>query len=146
MPLLGFFGLLFNSGVLMWIVGIVLVWRMLGRHGGTSRPEMLRVVFSEESPMKRPENKRDRLIFRVGVFLMAMGIMNVFGALSVGEGRELRVCGDLCKMKGFAGGRFAPSGKLHDDRGDPLRACWCVGPQGSAELTQPTAPGVPPAP
>ena len=75
MTLLGPFGLLFAAGAAMYAAGFWLVYKMLGRHGGLDRSRTLSVVFGEDSPMKRPEARGDRMRFRAGVFLMAFGVI-----------------------------------------------------------------------
>ena len=132
------FGALFWAGFALIAIGGALVGTVLSRHGGLDRTRTLSVVFSDTSPMRTVPG--DRLRFRVGVFLIGFGMINLFSALSVGEGRELRVCGDLCRLSGHGAGHFAPSDSEKDGVGQPLRACWCATPTGSIELRPPGHP------
>lgn len=134
------FGALFWAGFALIAIGGTLVGMILSRHGGLERARTLSVVFSDDSPMRAVPG--DRTKFRVGVFVIGFGMINVFSALSVGEGREQRVCGDLCRLSGHGSGRFAPSEIDKDAAGAPLRACWCATPTGSIELR----PARPPTP
>jgi hypothetical protein len=143
MPLLGAFGWFFFAGLAMFALGHLLFWTTLARHDGLDRSRTMHVVFDDDSPMKRPENRRDRLLFRAGVFLIAMGLMTFFTALSVGDERELRLCTQKCHERG-QNGRFAPSGTVRDAAGQPVRACWCVSATGSTELPQETLPPLAP--
>lgn len=147
MELLGIGGILFWTGLLMCTGGFSLVWMTLARHHGLERSRTLQVIFDEDSPMKRPEHRRDRMLFRVGVFVAGFGVMNVFTALSLGEDRERAVCNRTCQRQGYLGGRFAPSTSEKDPKTHrPQRACWCVGPAGSLELPPAGLPFVPPIP
>jgi hypothetical protein len=145
MPLLGAFGWFFFVGAAMFVLGHLLFWTTLARHDGLDRSRTLHIVFDDDSPMKRPENWRDRLIFRASVFLIAMGMMTFFTALSVGDERERRLCTQKCHERGQNGGRFAPSATVKDASGQPVRACWCVSPAGSTELPQETLPPLVPS-
>lgn len=141
MELLGVGGILFWLGLLMFFGGFRLVWVSLKRHGGLEREQTLHVAFDDDSPMRRPEHRRDRLLFRGGVFVAAFGVVNVFTAVTVGDPRERMVCGRLCQERGYWGGRFAPSTTEKIQGTDlPQRACWCVGPAGSVELPSRGAP------
>lgn len=136
MELLGVGGILFWAGLVMFAAGQACVWTRVAKYGGLDKMKTLSVVFDEESPMKRPENRGDRMIFRAGVFLVAFGLMTTFSGVTAGDQRALVVCANACRREGFQGGRFAPSGSEKDPSGRPLRACWCVGAAGSSELPQ----------
>lgn len=141
MELLGIGGILFWLGLLMFFAGSWLIWGRLARHGGLDRTQTLHIIFDEDSPMKHPANRLDRWIFRLGVFIACMGLMNLITAVTVGEEHEQGVCGQACRREGFWRGRFAPSS--HDripETGAPQRACWCVGPTGSVEMAPRTLP------
>ncbi len=144
MPLLGAFGWFFFVGFGMFVLGHLLFWSAIARHNGLDRSRTLHVIFDEDSPMKRPEHRRDRLVFRAGVFLIAMGMMTLFTALSVGDERELRLCSQKCHERG-ENGRFAPSAVVKDGAGHPVRACWCVSATGSTELPQESIPPLVPS-
>ncbi len=143
MALLGPFGILFFVGLAMFFGGAVVVFSMLGRYGGLERTKTLDVVFAEESAMRRPEARADRVKFRAGVFVAGFGLMTLFTALTVGEASELRVCNRRCLQKGLGRGVFAPSAVDKDAHGRPLRGCWCVSPRGSSELRPEPLPGLP---
>jgi hypothetical protein len=149
MELLGIGGILFWLGLLMFSGGFALVWVALARHDGLDRSRTLHVIFDEDSPMRRPEHRRDRAIFRVGIFVAGFGAVNVFTAVSMGDARERAVCNRTCQREGYLGGRFAPStSEKVQGTNQPQRACWCVGPAGSVELPAarlPPLPGAPPA-
>lgn len=140
MELLGLGGLLFWAGVLMFWAGLGLVWTRVKRHGGLDRTRTLHVVFDDDSPMKRPEHRRDRWLFRLGAFLAVFGMMTIYTSTSVGDERDRRVCVETCRRLGHATGRFAPSGLQRRPDGTPERGCYCVGPAGSVELPQPPRP------
>ncbi len=144
MDLLGVGGILFWLGIAMSAVGVRLAWAMVARHGGLDRTQTLHVIFDDESPMKRPEHRGDRVRFRAGVILAALGLVNLFTGVTTGAEREQAVCGRTCRRQGHWGGRFAPSAKERIPGTDlPQRACWCVGPAGSIELPP---LGLPPSP
>lgn len=139
MPLLGPLGILFFAGLALIGVGNWLFFRTLARHDGLRRDRMLFVIFDPESPMKRPEARRDRLKFGLGAYLIGFGLVTFYTALSTGDERELYVCVDRCHRAGYVGGRFGPS-EAKAPSGRPLRACYCVGPAGSVELRQEPLP------
>jgi hypothetical protein len=139
MTLLGPLGILSLSGVLLVVGGNVLVWRSLIRHGGGERSNVLFAAFHPDSPMKKPENSGDRFRFRLGIFLVAMGMIHVYTGFTVGSGREERVCVQHCRREGFNGGHFAPSAHEIDKvTGKAQRACWCTNAIGSVEISQPS--------
>jgi hypothetical protein len=139
MPLLGPLGILFFAGLALCGVGNLLAFRAIARHDGLRRERMLFVIFDPESPMQRPEARADRRKFRLGVFLIGIGLVTFYTALSTGDERELRVCVDRCHRAGYVGGRFGEAGERAPS-GRPLRACYCVGPAGSVELKQDRLP------
>lgn len=141
MELLGPFGVLFWVGLAVWGAAGAALFVILGKYGGLDRSKTLSVVFDEDSPMKAPGARRDRLIFRASLFIGGFGLMTLFTGLSVGDARDLRVCTQRCQQKGFAVGRFAPSEVDKTPSGKPVRGCFCVGPAGSQELR----PELPPA-
>jgi len=149
MDLLGFGGGLFFGGIALFWAGLGLVWTRLARYDGLDKTKTLHVVFDADSPMKRPENRRDRMLFRAGVFVAGFGAMTIFTGITTGDQRELGVCVQACRREGFYGGHFAPSGIEKRPGTDlPLRGCWCVGAAGSAELPQarlrpPSTPALP---
>lgn len=137
MDLLGFGGGLFLLGIAMFWAGLGLVWWQLGRHGGLDKTRTLHVMFDDSSPMRRPENRRDRTLFRAGVFLAGLGMVTIYTGVSTGDQRELAVCNQACRRDGYWGGRFAPSATERQGNSNrPQRACWCVGPAGSVEIPQ----------
>jgi hypothetical protein len=143
MDLLGVGGVLFWLGIVMFLGGVRLAWKMLERHGGLDRSRTLQVAFDDDSPMKKPGAGRDRPLFLGGVFLAGFGLINLFTGVTTGTEREQAVCGRSCRQKGYWGGRFAPSAtEKVPETGQPQRACWCVGPAGSVELPQQSAPAV----
>ncbi len=147
MPMLGPLGILFFAGLALVGAGNWLAFRALARHDGLRRERMLFVVFDPESPMKQPGARADRRRFRVGVYLIAIGIVTFYTALTTGDDRELRVCVDRCHRAGYIGGRFGES-EARAPSGRPLRGCFCVGPAGSVELKQaplPLPPGAAPS-
>lgn len=146
LELLGPFGILFFAGLALWALGFLIVWRMLAKHGGLDRQKTLHVVFDDDSPMKAPEAKGDRMTFRIGVFMGAIGLMTLFTGISVGDARELRVCVQKCQLAGYVGGKFAPSAIDKDPSGKPRRGCFCTTPTGSIELQRDQLPSVPSAP
>jgi hypothetical protein len=149
MPLLGPLGILFWAGLAIFGAGHALFWPVLAKYGGIERTKMLSVIFDEDSPMRRPENRPDRMRFRVSVFLIGIGLMTFYTSLSVGEGRELRVCQRKCLAEGHFGGYFAPS-EHAKAMGRVERGCYCkTNEGGTVELLQPKIPGLndlPPSP
>jgi hypothetical protein len=142
MPLLGPLGILFWAGLAIFGAGHALFWPVLAKHGGLERTKMLSIIFDEDSPMRRPEHRADRVRFRVSVFLIGIGLMTFYTSLSVGEGRELRVCQQKCLAEGHFGGYFAPSENAKA-KGKVQRGCYCKTNEGGAvELLQPTIPGL----
>lgn len=142
MSLLGPLGILFWLGLAIFGAGHALFWPVLAKHGGLERTKMLSVIFDEDSPMRRPEHRSDRIRFRVAVFLIGIGLMTFYTSLSVGEGRELRVCQQKCLAEGHFGGYFAPS-ELAKAKGRRERGCYCKTAEGgTVELRQPTIPGL----
>lgn len=145
MPLEGPFGLFALSGLAFLVLGVGLVWSSLGKHGGLSRSEMLRVVFDDDSPMKRPEARGDRIKLRAGAFIVGFGLMNLLAAMTMGEQHELSVCVKMCRQEGHWGGKFGPSQREFDEKGNPLRGCFCTTPTGSIELMPQRIAPLPPA-
>jgi hypothetical protein len=140
MPLLGPLGIFFFAGLALVAAGNWLAFRALARHDGLRRERVLFVVLDPESPLKRPEARRDRFRFRLGVYLVGFGLVTFYTALSTGDERERQVCSDRCHRAGYLGGRFGPSATEFDGAGRPRRACFCVGPAGSVELKQTPLP------
>lgn len=143
LELLGPFGILFFVGLAMFFGGAGTMFVILGRYGGLDRSRTLSVVFDDDSTMKKPGARGDRIKFRIGVFVAAFGMMTLFTGLSVGDARELRVCDRRCMLKGLGRGAFAPSGVDKDAKGKPLRGCFCVSAAGSTELRPEALPGLP---
>ena len=145
MQLLGPLGILFWVGLAIFAVGHGLFWPVLAKHGGLAREKMLSVIFDEDSPMRKPEARADRLRFRIAVFLIGIGLMTFYTSLSVGPDRELRVCQQRCLTAGHFGGFFAPS-ELAKQRGRDERGCFCKTQDGgTTELAQPEIPGLLPS-
>lgn len=145
MALLGAFGIVFWSGLALVGVGNLLALRALDRHGGLTRKKLLWVVFDEASPMKQPAAAGDRTKFRVGVFLIGFGLVNLYTSISVGPEREARICDNRCRLAGHLKGEFGE--KPAASAGEPpIRTCFCVTPTGSVELEQPdlALPSAPP--
>ncbi|MCC6647824.1 MAG: hypothetical protein IT374_19935 [Polyangiaceae bacterium] len=143
MELLGPFGLLFWVGLAVWVLAGAAIFVLLGRYGGLDRSRTLSVVFDDDSPMKAPGARRDRVMFRVAVFAGGFGLMTLFTGLSVGDARDLRVCTQRCQLRGYPKGKFAPSAVDKGPDGKPARGCFCVGPMGTEELRPEPPPSAP---
>jgi hypothetical protein len=145
MPLLGPLGILFWVGLAIFAVGHLLFWPVLAKHGGLTRETMLDVIFDEASPMRRPEHRADRLRFRASIFVIGIGLLTFYTALSVGTDRELKVCQQRCLAEGHFAGYFAPS-ELARAQGREARGCYCkTATGGTIEIAQPSLPGMLPS-
>lgn len=148
MDLLGIGGGLFWGGIAMVGGGIALAWSRLKRHGGLERTRTLHVIFDDDSPMKQPPHQGDGRLFLAGVFGAGFGLVTVFTGVTTDDIRELGVCVQACRREGYPAGQFAPSAVASAPGGGAERACWCVSPAGSHELSQqglrpPSTPALP---